>query len=216
MNFLSKPLFSGSLLALLVGLPLSVGHAATVSSTISPIVLGDGDITFININSTFGSPLDAISDLRVSVRDLGQNGVLNVQGVSGSQVSNVAPGSSSAQRYAVGDSVGPSLSYAGTTVNLNAAIDNASFGISLGQWGGGETGYIGLRFNAAGSVHYGFVRLSWFPDDNQFASDSFAVIDQIGFNTTPGEPAVILPIPEPSSALLLLLAGLPIAMVRRR
>jgi hypothetical protein len=202
--------------AVLVFLVLE-SRAATVSSVISPLVLNDGDTAEINLNESLGPVLDTTIELEVDANDLGSNSILNFVDGPGSQVATIGAGSTDALRLDVGDSVGPTLNFANAAISFEGASENATFGLVSGEWGGGAVGYVGLQFDIAGSTHYGFVRVSWFPDNDRTTSDSFAVIDQIGYNIVPGEPAVIPEfIPEPSSMLLLVLGGLPLAFSRRR
>jgi len=193
--------------------------AGTVVTTFSPIRVDQSAAVALNLNASLGPSLDTSNDLEFLVEDLGGSSFLSVLGLSGAQVA-ISEGDVAdlAFLFNEGDSVGPGSLFPAEETGLETELaTDIIFGgiplLSQGEWGGGGSGYLGLSFQINEETHYGFVRVTWNPDNDGTDNSSFAVIDKIGYNTVAGEPAII---PEPSSAILGLFALVPFALVRRR
>lgn len=184
--------------------------AATVVTTMSPVRIDEVSSAPLNLNASLGPLLDATDDLELEVQDFGTTAFLIARGLSGAQVATDGGSLSLVRRFSEGDSIGPALNFESGFVSL--AWDS-SFGSSLGEWSGGATGYLGLRFEIAESIHYGFARITWLPQGTVGDSSAHSLVDKIGYNTSPEEPAFI---PEPSSCLLIALSLLSLALGRRR
>lgn len=177
----------------------SCAQGATVFSTITPVIASEGVPVSVNLNASLGPVTDSSNEVLFVVQDLGQNSQLTVEGVDSGSVATL--GVFDGERFEEGESVGSSFTYTAGVGTL--ALDNALFGFSLGNWGGGATAYVGIEFEISGATHYGFARVTWSPDNNVATTTSTATIDLVGFNTVPGEAAVIPIIPEPSSVFLM-------------
>jgi hypothetical protein len=178
-------------------------QGSTVFSTITPVTASEGTSASINLNGSLGPVTDSSDDIQFTVQDLGENSILTALGVNTGEIAQL--GNFNVNRFEAGDAVDSTATYSPTGATL--AIDN-SIGLSLGNWGGGATAYVGIKFLISGATHYGFARVTWAPDNDGSTALSSATIDQIGFNTVAGAPAIIpAPVPEPSTAMLFCLAG---------
>ena len=188
----------------------SLLKGATLSTSITPVTTSEGGAPLlINLNATLGPVNDVTNELRLTVQDLNFSSNLNGQSQGSASIASIS--SFQAQRFEVGDSVGPTLSFSDEFLALG--LDVVGVG-SANEWGGGLTGYLGIEFEIAGATHYGFARVIWSPDNDSLATTSFVTVDQVGYNTVANAPAII-PIPEPSSVMLLFGVGIA-SLVRRR
>ena len=80
---------------------------------------------------------------------------------------------------------------------LVQSLGGASGGIA-GYWKGADHEYMGIRFDVAGDIHYGWIEMS--------VSDTYelATIHSWAYNTVPGEGLVAGVVPEPSTIALFL------------
>jgi hypothetical protein len=179
-------------------------------TTVSPIRIDGVSSVRLNLNSSLGPVLDTIDDVEIKAQDFGSTAFLIALGIPSAQIATDSSSLSLVRRFAEGDSIGPALNYGSGYVSL--AWDSSS-GSSLGDWSGGASGYLGLSFQIADNTHYGFARISWFPDGDSGSSASYAVVDKIGYNTVAGEPAFI---PEPSTGLLVMFSLASFVLGRRR
>jgi hypothetical protein len=196
---------------LAIGL-VSVSSAATIITDITPVVVSTGVPVSVNVNPS----VDSTNEITFLVIDFGFLATLNAEGASLSSsivVDNPPPDDNNVVLLSTGVEVGSTFSYGGSPgKNPRLAFDQA--GSPGGDWGGGQVGYLGVRFTLSGSTHYGFARVTWNPDF--VGTGSTAVIDRVGFNDVAGEPALISEVPEPSVSLLTILAGLAVSIRRRR
>jgi hypothetical protein len=109
-----------------------------------------------------------------------------------------------------GSSVSSSLTYGGSLISAPILADTAS---PTARWNGGEDAYLGVRFTSGGNTHYGWVHVIW--NEATPIEDSTAVIDSYAYDNTPNAPAII-PVPEPTSALMLSIFGVSMIFRRRK
>lgn len=184
---------------------------ATIVTTVSPVRIdGASGNTLFNLNASLGPLLDTTDDLLVVVEEFDTTAFVVARGFSGAQVATDGGSLSLARLFTEGDSIDSAQFFESGFVSLGW---DSSLGFSLGEWGSGGVGYLGLRFEIDGSFHFGFVRLSWFPDGDAVSRSSYAVVDKFGYNSVSGESAFI---PEPSAGLLVGLSLALIALRRRR
>jgi hypothetical protein len=88
-------------------------------------------------------------------------------------------------------------------------------------WWMGETGYFGFKFSNAGGTHYGWGEIQFEPAENGTVGSGYTIL-QAWYDSTPGTAIVVgdtgggSAVPEPSVALLALLATGGAAIYRRR
>jgi len=81
--------------------------------------------------------------------------------------------------------------------------------IAGGPWAGADHMYMGLQFDAADGVHYGWVEMST-------STTAFeATIHSWAYNIVPGESIMTGAVPEPSSALLVVIGVMSVWVLRR-
>lgn len=79
----------------------------------------------------------------------------------------------------------------------------------------GRTGFLGLRFDTAAGVVFGFAEVTVNPLDA--ANNPFGLtIGRVGYETVPGVPLAVTAVPEPASAVVLLAALGGLAVARGR
>lgn len=155
---------------------------------------GSTDFTF---NTSFAPP-DGSANVKVPLGSI-SNGVV-IDAVTGD-------GFPSASRLAVGSAVGPASLF--SDLNDQANLFSSIFGTDSGNFGG-QSGFIGLRFDAAGGPLFGFAQVSV---NGLNSADPFdLIIGAVGFNNVAGQAfaipsAVVAAVPEPGSLSLLALAG---------
>lgn len=187
-------------------------NGATVVTTVEPFVASEGSIVSVNLNATLGPVTDTVDDVSLIVRDFGSLALSNASGIGSAQVAVTDRSETFVDMLPVGATVGPTLVFGGAPAEPpQLAFD--SLGGSSGEWGGGTVGYMGIAFNIDESLHYGFLRVAWNLDLS--TTGSTVVVDQIGYNTVSGAPAVI-GVPEPSQVSFLLSVGLLGLGFRRR
>lgn len=184
--------------------------AATVVTTNPPVRSDQASPARVNLNSSLGPTLDLVDDLEIVVQDFGSTAFLIARGIPSAQVATDGGNQDLVKLLSEGDSVDSTLNFES---GFGSLAWDSSFGSSLGEWSGGGTGYLGLRFEIAGSRHYGFVRITWFPQETLGDSSAYSVVDKIGYNSSPEEPAFI---PEPFTSLMVALSVLSLALGRRR
>lgn len=79
----------------------------------------------------------------------------------------------------------------------------------------GQTGYLGLRFDAAGGTEYGFAEVT-INSLNTQSNPLGLTIGNVGFNDVPGQSVRISAVPEPSSLLLFGSCALGLLAFQRR
>ncbi len=73
-----------------------------------------------------------------------------------------------------------------------------------------DTGYIGLQFEAADGMHFGWAHVTVYGDFRG------TIIRDWAYNSTPGEGIVAGAVPEPSSAILTLIGAMSVWVLRRQ
>jgi len=186
---------------------IGFANSAVVLTDVAPVVVSNNvSGTSFNLNPGGEATGDSTFDFQLQVLDFGPGAFLNVLNTAaGTQAP--APNNNEALMLGVGDSIGPSNFYSDPISGAFLASESSG----TGSWLGGDTGYLGFEFQIAGATHYGFARVEWAPDDA--GTTSIAIVDQVGYETVPGQIAVI-PVPEPSTVLLSAVAG--VVMLRRR
>jgi hypothetical protein len=91
---------------------------------------------------------------------------------------------------------------------------------STGAWANGVPALAGFRFVDGGGTHFGWIRLLWNDTNHDTFPDSITALDW-GYESTPGAAIEAgdtgaSPVPEPSSALMLLAGAGALALSRRR
>lgn len=190
-----------------IGLSLgAVNGAVTIVSDFTPVTINPGpNGANFNFNAGSGQGLDNIDDFNLTVTEfrpafasLAATGLEN----SGIAVSSIAAPFPALQLQ-VGDSLGNSNSFNGNAGDMETSLLATEGASTSGEWAGGDLGYIGVSFEIAGATHFGFARVQWVPGDlaDPAASSSFAIVDQIGYETVANQ-SLVIPVPEPSTALL--------------
>lgn len=180
---------------------------------------------------------DGINDLRLYTRnvptDATRNYALIGGGVTGSSLHpiNVVGFSAGAfyypSRLATGAVIGPARQFftlALTASSSYLATGTFAFGNGFAnsqfKSAGANSGFVGVSFNLADGLHYGFIGLTVQTQGNGTLSRSFS-LGGIGYETTPNTPITTfgstgVSVPEPTSIGLVALGGLGLAAYRRR
>ncbi|MCX6296495.1 MAG: T9SS type A sorting domain-containing protein, partial [Bacteroidetes bacterium] len=177
-NSLQKKLKSYSALAGAVAATASV-NAQIIYTDVIPNDTINTTLTGVNIDLDNGGVVDFMVDEQTGVTSSGyaynevlsvvpQNGVNAIaeNGILGAFVLNAALNS--------GDTIDAALTLATDTVQFAARVYPASTTYNFGNWIGAVDKYFGLRFNLAGTTHYGWARFDVAVDGSSFILKDYA------------------------------------------
>ena len=197
------------------------GHAALVLRDVNTTLNAENldsfnlDVNLDGINDfIFGASLvpGVVGFDTVDVPFASSNGAV-VDGGSGS-------GFPTASRLALGTTISASsLFSAGSFDQANLFSFDAFFNPGGSGNFGGQTGFLGLRFDGAGGPSFGFAQIT-VNDVNATVNPLGLTIGSVGFNDVPGQPVTIAgavnSVPEPGSLALLGAGGFGFLVLRGR
>lgn len=102
------------------------------------------------------------------------------------------------------------IAWSDETRELIAWMDSGFGAVGGGPWAGADHMYMGVQFDAADGIHYGWVEMSI-----STTTVFDATVHSWAWETEPGKSILTGAVPEPSSALLALIGALSVWVLRR-